>query len=458
MSASQLFILEGLVVAFVFAVGCWLSWSAQGASERREQWGRSLATLAMGGVLFLPAQAWVQLQIKDRDRTAAARSAKQARRDELLLQIGLHHNLRGIDLRGADLRGLYLRDKDLSGADLRSAKLNRANLVGANLSGTDLSRADLSEANAERASFRRAHLTATRFASAHLRKADFSSASDGVRAGSFGTASLGDLASGEEQFIDSKARVDFTDADLTSARLISTDLQAHFRRAILASTDLERANLSGDDFRGAYLANTKARGATFENAKLNGSLLFGVDFSRAVFVGADFTNATVTANSSLRHSDLRGARISRLRFAKSVDWHRKKQLVQALTLGLRPDRTFWAARVDERTKRYKYFLGFGAWRYTPIRACADRASPSVSFDTYWQCGRRLSKAYALPRLPRMRFQMIQSERGGVATGTIFGIPHHVPEHLPPSICRAVSVIDCDARGRAKLVISARKAP
>jgi hypothetical protein len=68
--------------------------------------------------------------------------AKEAERRDLLLQLGLGSDTRGIDLSGRALSGFHL-----PGKDLRHANLRRANLKGANLSGAKLDFADLREAD-----------------------------------------------------------------------------------------------------------------------------------------------------------------------------------------------------------------------------------------------------------------------------------------------------------------------
>jgi uncharacterized protein YjbI with pentapeptide repeats len=68
--------------------------------------------------------------------------AKEAERRDLLLQLGIVSELRGIDLSGRDLSGFHLSNKDL-----RHANFRRANLRGANLSGAKLNHADLREAD-----------------------------------------------------------------------------------------------------------------------------------------------------------------------------------------------------------------------------------------------------------------------------------------------------------------------
>ena len=116
-----------LIILVLFGFGAPLWWPPCAPPDRSSDLGTALIA---GGVVALA------VLVLERSFT------KEAERRDLLLQLSLVDELRGLDLSGRDLSGFLLTDKTLS-----HARFRRANLMGANLSGARLDYADLSEAD-----------------------------------------------------------------------------------------------------------------------------------------------------------------------------------------------------------------------------------------------------------------------------------------------------------------------
>jgi hypothetical protein len=120
-----------LIIFVLFGLGVLLWWPPHALPDRSSDLGTALIG---GGV--------VALVVLVLERSFA----KEAERRDLLLQVGLVDELRGINLNGRDLSGFLLTGKTLSHARFRRASLRGANLSGARLDYADLCEADLRDA------------------------------------------------------------------------------------------------------------------------------------------------------------------------------------------------------------------------------------------------------------------------------------------------------------------------
>lgn len=234
--------------------------------------------------------------------------------------------LAGINLEEADLRGADLRQADLS-----QAKLARADIAKADLSGAKLVGADLSEANLLGANLTGADLSGAVLNKGFLRLANFSGANlsqaslvdvDGrgwiereenkgtvVRRTSFQRAILREADLSEAYL----RLCDFRAADLTRAKMISTDLssvdaaplpvpgdkpkvtlllgadlkQASLRKARFSYCDFRKADLRGADLRQAIL------GGSFKEADLSQALMFETVFEKCDLTGSNLTGTNL---------------------------------------------------------------------------------------------------------------------------------------------------------------------
>jgi len=230
------------------------------------------------------------------------------------------------NLEEADLREADLREADLSRVKLARADLTRANLSGARLVGADLSQANLLEANLSEADLtgailNKAFLRLANFSGANLMQASLVDA-DGrgwverdeskgtvVRRTSFLQAILRDADLSEAYL----RLCDFRAADLSGAKLVSTDLssveaspipvpnakpkvtllfeadlkQASLRKAKFPYCDFRKADLRGADLRQAVL------GGSFKDADLSQALMYETSFEKCDLTGANLTGTNL---------------------------------------------------------------------------------------------------------------------------------------------------------------------
>lgn len=162
-----------------------------------------------------------------------------------------------------------LTNLDLSGADLSGLKLRGADFFSTKLEGADLRRAELASANLTRANLERAKLS----------NAD-------LRGATLYAAQL-ELA-------------DFSDADLTRARIIGGGRGVSFKNARLTGADLGadpanqgmvpvRAELPDANFDGADLSGANFTHAVLTSASFSGANITGARFDYAVLDGANIT-------------------------------------------------------------------------------------------------------------------------------------------------------------------------
>jgi hypothetical protein len=126
-------------------------------------WGAALLNLGTELIGAVATYALFELIIENRTRHQAEQRALEAKKAQLIAQMGSGVNdvavaateelrrrgwltdgsLKSADLSRANLEGADLRNADLGGANLFRANLTRAELWGANLEGTNLSSANL---------------------------------------------------------------------------------------------------------------------------------------------------------------------------------------------------------------------------------------------------------------------------------------------------------------------------
>jgi hypothetical protein len=119
-----------LIIFFfvLFGLGGLLWWPPCALPDRSSELGTALIG---GGIVALA------VLVLERSLT------KEANRRDLLLQLGLGRDMRGIDLSGRNLSGFHLPTKDFSHAVFRRASLRGSNLSGAHLDFADLREVDL---------------------------------------------------------------------------------------------------------------------------------------------------------------------------------------------------------------------------------------------------------------------------------------------------------------------------
>ncbi len=143
--------------------------------DHREKIG--LAVLAAS--LFFGLGSFMALQ---NERVAAQGSLESsqaergfelaAEKRQLILELGLKKDLRGIDLRRRDVSGVSLRRRQFAGALLDAVDLRRSDLRGSNLRAAKLSGARLGFANLRNADLRGATLERARLGRSDIRGAD----------------------------------------------------------------------------------------------------------------------------------------------------------------------------------------------------------------------------------------------------------------------------------------------
>lgn len=292
----------------------------------------------------------------------------------------------GVDLRGATLDEAELAAADLSGSDLREVHASRVNAPGVRLRGADLSGAHFEGANLDGADFTVAAAIGADFSGASLRSArirgtdrtvnmDFTGAD--LTGASFegrlhglkfrGATMSGSSSSGpiELKLCDFRSadltqvkwtigpispggmgmwQVDFSDADLTDATILSitgspfpfaraeyptrfapgcekpdwslslavTDAPSvSFRGARLVRTRFSGFRFLGPDFRGASALDSNFSSNRVTEAQFGGADFTGADFSISQLVGAQAAGAVfdgaIFYGSTLADGDFRGA-------------------------------------------------------------------------------------------------------------------------------------------------------
>jgi uncharacterized protein YjbI with pentapeptide repeats len=178
-----------------------------------------------------------------------------------------------------------------------------ANLTGLDLSGLDLSRVDFTGATLSRAKFVKAKMFATNFDRAVARMADFSGATMDLSVMRGGTDMSGAILRDVSLFAVIMPGANFTDADLTGARLVASATGAIFVRAKLDHADLGadprnqpmgvmRNDFTDCDFTGADLSNANLRKAKLIRANFTKANVSGADVTLSDLSGAVFHNIT----------------------------------------------------------------------------------------------------------------------------------------------------------------------
>jgi len=181
------------------------------------------------------------------------------------------------DFTGRDLSGL-----DLSGIDFKRANLSRCRLVGTKLTKAQLFSVTLSDAMLTGADLSGANLDVAVMYRVDMRHAILRDASL--------FATIADDGN-------------FSDADLTRARIVSPMSHATFARA-----KLTQANLGADPGNQSMgVMRTDVTGADFTDADLSGANLHKALMIRADLTGADLTDAEVSG------ADLTGAILRNIR-------------------------------------------------------------------------------------------------------------------------------------------------
>ncbi len=176
-----------------------------------------------------------------------------------------------------------------------------ADLSGLDLSGLDLSRADLSGANLQRTKLAHAKMFSANLDRAVARDADFTAAVLDVSTMRDGTDMTHAILRDASLYAVIMPGANFTDADLTGARIVATAVGAKFVRAKLEHADIGtdprtqpmgvmRSDLTNADLSGADLAGANLRKAKLIRTNLTGANLTGADLSLTELTGATFHN------------------------------------------------------------------------------------------------------------------------------------------------------------------------
>lgn len=371
----------------------------------RTKIGHGLILAGVGGLALAPLQIGIQSQLRQSERRSQAVSQREARHQELVLQVSMRHDLGGADLRGSDLRGLQLANKSLRRANLRNADLRGANLSSTDFREANLEGAQLDHATATRARFDRARIAGASFRHANLAHARFTGAYDS----SLDDDQYEDSTIPQGLFVSAESPSTrrppvFDDADLAYVGFDRAHLRASFRHADLEHARLRRAWLSGSHFDGAAIQAVDATRVIVEKATFAHAFFAESNFTRADLTGAQLNDTIIVANTKFHRSDLRGADLRRLRLRVLANWHYRGVIIDASALGYQPNAAFWRSRVDRKTKGAN--LAVGSTRYsTGDEDCADENG-----TTRFLCGSALEKAdRSLPNGPRV--DMISSDQG-----------------------------------------------
>jgi uncharacterized protein YjbI with pentapeptide repeats len=287
-----LLISGAIALGVVLVVAVVLLRSADNHDAPRAQFGRPLLVGAVVGLAFVPVQAATQVELRRSDRERQREDAAESARRELLLQITLRNELRGIDLQGVKLTGKYLYGKDLAGANLRDADLREANLSYADLRSADLTGTRLDDAMLVGVKFDGATLSDTSFVGADLRSAVFRRHE--WRGDPDVDLFVKTLHAQFEKQHRGPPPADFSRADLTRATFESSDLSgARFAGAKLLGTKFDDMILEAADFSGAEMT----------------TLMDRVDLCKASFAGAAFDQVAFS-DVSYRFADMRDLRFN----------------------------------------------------------------------------------------------------------------------------------------------------
>lgn len=154
-----------VILLSTFIVGLWSS-----NDRLTRELGMELlsGTIISFAIVYLGiADTIQQKRAEENNRIQQERAEENNRRDDLILTLGTHQELPGIDIRRKDLSRTYLPGKNLSGANLAGTILTEADLGGTNLRG-----AVFGEMNLKKTVFTRAILREAKFFRPDLRGAD----------------------------------------------------------------------------------------------------------------------------------------------------------------------------------------------------------------------------------------------------------------------------------------------
>ena len=227
-----------LVVIVVVIVGGAAIYLRQG-DDAKDKAGLGSALLT-GGLIALAFWGLQNVNEGHQQKLAhqqAQREGEVARRQSLLITVGLQKDLTGADLAGANLAHINLSGKTLEGADLHEANLTKARLIGTNLRKANLDNAVVAHANLEKADLREAVLNGTQLQQTYMFAANLVHAKLGPGASNRPANLTG------ATLINANAHgACFADANLTAAKISGAD----FTEAILTDADLTKAQLEYD--------------------------------------------------------------------------------------------------------------------------------------------------------------------------------------------------------------------
>jgi uncharacterized protein YjbI with pentapeptide repeats len=194
--------------------------------------------------------------------------------------------------RATEAQPLSLAGEDLTGSDLTGLDLSHVNFSSARLQRAHLSHAKMFAVNLDHAAAQGADFTSAILDVTTMQGADFSHAI--LRSASLYAAIL--------------IGADFTDADLSGARIIATATGAKFVRANLSHADI------GADPRNQPMGVMRT---DFTNADLSGADLTGANLRKARLVRANLTGAIVT-DADVSLADLTDAQLHQLHGRKML--------------------------------------------------------------------------------------------------------------------------------------------
>ncbi|NJK33550.1 MAG: hypothetical protein HC919_00580 [Oscillatoriales cyanobacterium SM2_2_1] len=179
---------------------------------------------------------------------------------------------------GQPIPRLFLERADLSKKDLKNINLRGATLIDVNFTDSNLENADLTEATIVGTTSQ-----GMSFVKANFRKAKLVDATIEVR-----LSSPDAKLANPNSILVNLSDADFSDADLSRAKLISSNGDNIF----LNNANFERAMVRGATFRGVLLQNTNLSDADFRQARLSRVNLTNATFKNANFNEATFSDTT----------------------------------------------------------------------------------------------------------------------------------------------------------------------